>query len=1136
MAPSSVFSYLRRERRPDSPSAPTSPLFISRQSHGSAPHLPGLPHSPKLADSIAGSPGFHESGPESPSYSRYISAYSEQQPAYDPGVLDHHRSNDMSSNNLATTLRVPSSGTFDRPRPHSSSEQNCQLSTFPSHESTHSIKTTTIVRPEQNESGFSSSKPTSPWRLAFGKGLSNPQNISAETQKSAAAGSAGTLCWKVYGPYFDRAALANDLAENNGFPKEYNEPRRGNNNYESPAEPVNPKSGRTRLNLLNPMALLARRRSSQLQAQQTEAGNGSIGSLTIPALPDDYDPRIRGKIVHDFSAPRPRRNVSNNPPVQTSNPSDNEPKAAQNNEGGQNSTYTGTNGAVAEKTDRNGHTPMFKEHFGDNGNALQVESKGYLESFASSQRYPGSEPADVPAFAKKLPSRLPTTRESQEQPAKTLTQHKSTRQHSVPAPQTYQGPSKDVSALPSTTPRHMKSDASRFSFDLGGVGSSNQERIMEEKHKEKEAAKRAQAQLDNIDDSDYDDFDYDGMDDDSGLEEKIPGVNTDADFDEDDFSNFSNLRRMNMGGYAPALPTVMASPNSPSPLDLNSTPNAAQVGGNSQLSGFPVSSTLPVAERVPPDENKSAMPVPQNGLNSNPPLTSAHVRAESKTEDSWLIDDDDDDDMYFDDGNFGALPSGLEEQGQFDENIFDDETSHLYARKNPGQGVAPTLQDPSQGDRPVADGLPMVNRNSLRVMPSMVGHEKAPGGVDGQRSSLEQGDTAQGSNGLTERNLEAYHSALALAATEAAAKGRFQRNTSMSEESIDRHSVSQAAESQPGLVSDDSRHSQVLDTAGVEDVFDDFAYDDYGLEDDPIIAEANADALENDDEGIYGQEFGFYAQANGNCDPELVNGGYFGARGVEGITRSHSGRADFQEPSLTPITERSEWSTRNSIISLTAAHSNPSIPNPGLAQLVDMGNIEDEMSLDALMRLRRGWGGSTASLGSSPVSHTSPQTHAPMPSSNIGGNPSAHETCPNTQHQTGSSHSLPDVSTSIANHIINTTSPVNMQDISNNDDLFDHPQFDDDGFPESPSAAFCDREENRGVATSPTPDSHPAAAAKEASSKVHNHSRNSSTTESISYLKEKDEDGSSRWVLEKTRTTDTGEVEVEREVLARNLI
>lgn len=178
-----------------------------------------------------------------------------------------------------------------------------------------------------------------------------------------------------------------------------------------------------------------------------------------------------------------------------------------------------------------------------------------------------------------------------------------------------------------------------------------------------------------------------------------------------------------------------------------------------------------------------------------------------------------------------------------------------------------------------------------------------------------------------------------------------------------------------------------------EDVFDTQVYDDQFYDDnddayfdDAIVAAANAEALENDDDGFYGQEFGFYAQADGTGASELTNGGYFGPRRVEGITRNHSSRGKFQEPSLTPITEKSEWSTRNSMISVKAhggTHPNSALASPGLAQLVDMGNLDDEMSLSALLKLRRGaWGGSNGSLrstaGSSPPHTISPSHRASL--------------------------------------------------------------------------------------------------------------------------------------------------------------
>jgi hypothetical protein len=240
---------------------------------------------------------------------------------------------------------------------------------------------------------------------------------------------------------------------------------------------------------------------------------------------------------------------------------------------------------------------------------------------------------------------------------------------------------------------------------------------------------------------------------------------------------------------------------------------------------------------------------------------------------------------------------------------------------------------------------------------------------------------------LTEQNLDILHNALAFAANEAASKCRIERNFSASDRSQGQESISQTSQtvdSQPGLVSDDSRLSQGPDIMTFGDTYDhdDQIFDDDAYWDDAIVAAANAEALENDDEGFYGQEFGFYAEAHGSSGSELTNGGYFGPRGVESITRSHSSRGKFQEPSLTPITERSEWSTRNSVISLKAhgaTHSNASLASPGLAQLVDMGNLDDEMSLSALMKLRRGaWGGSNGSLRSSagsPPPHTLSSSH-----------------------------------------------------------------------------------------------------------------------------------------------------------------
>jgi hypothetical protein len=520
---------------------------------------------------------------------------------------------------------------------------------------------------------------------------------------------------------------------------------------------------------------------------------------------------------------------------------------------------------------------------------------------------------------------------------------------------------------------------------MNGVESSTQEKLLEEKHKEKEAARRVKAQLEgDLSDAD-DDFDNDLIDDMDDFEEKIPGVNVDADED-DEFNDFSGPGSiLSKSWLAPGLSPVIASPSSPN------TPNLVPVSDASggpffapeleRSQDFPMHHPAPTRLDNGPVTSSSAAPQ----MPGNTHLNASQPHYDGGNDD----DDDDDDDLYFDDGEFGDLTTGNEGE-KFDESIFDDVTSHLYDRKQAAQ-QAPSVrheeQGPGFGDLlSEHDGL-QGQGGGLRHVPSMASdYQVAPRRYDHGEEIIPNVGSAKSYGGvLSEHNLEVLHNALAQAVSDAVTNDRFGRSISVSEQSLDQGSVTQTVDSHSGLVSDDSHLSQPADVVGFDSVFDDFDYDDNdaALYDDPIIAAANAEALENDDEGFYGQEFGFYAQAHGNCTSELTNGGYFGPRGVEGITRSFSSRGKFREPSLTPITERSEWSTRNSVISLAAhgaAHSNP-LSSPGLAQLVDIGSIEDEMTLGALLRLRRGaWGGSNGSLRSS---SGSPPPH-PHTSSNRG--------------------------------------------------------------------------------------------------------------------------------------------------------
>ena len=480
-----------------------------------------------------------------------------------------------------------------------------------------------------------------------------------------------------------------------------------------------------------------------------------------------------------------------------------------------------------------------------------------------------------------------------------------------------------------------------------------------------------------------------------------------------------------------------------------------------------------------------------------------------------------DDDMYFDDGNFDDVL--IEHQGDaFDEAIFDDESANIrdipaenaQKRDASRRPTSSTSQIASlESELPPLAASSSILSNGQNALP----HTKAsmeplqiPNSVKGELMPNNASTSTLGQQrGLTEGNLAAYHNALVLAATEAAANGRFIRQRSASQASEDLDSKTHLHESQPGLVSDDSHFTHDLDYNGYDEDHG-FALDDE-LADDLMIAEANAEVLENDDEGFYGQEFGFFARAYGKGNSELVNGGYFGPRGVDSIKRSHSAKGKFQEPSLTPITERSEWSARNSVASLQIPglpHSAHSVPSPGIAQLLDLESesFDEEMSMSALMKVRRGWGGSQTSLNSLGGSHTSSSPLAHLAGRDGG---AASINVEKGHKMTSSVHSFSG-STGIAE--------------SEEEEDYDH---------ESPTLTQNTPRKKLSDPLPTTPQSlsvlSPASAASDRG-RV-SHSRTSSGAESVSYVM--DPEGSGRWLLERRRTGDDGELEIiGREYLA----
>ena len=922
------------------------------------------------------------------------------------------------------------------------------------------------------------------------------------------------------------------------------------------------RHGKTRLNLLNPMSLLARRRSSQA----VEEARSQSRITSSMRLGDDYDPRIRGKVVHDFSAPRQGRqnsfSESNVPTVQTK-----ENRGSSELSHKKFSPNPGSSFLEDESpssTERE-HALVFKENFEDHvepwhddlDTPAKRRTSAFMYKMSLQESRPEPDPSSLPAFARALPPKVPP------KDAQTLSSSiDAIRKPSSPSPRAalekvLENPlpsQESAKATPPTSPpkarsrstslsdpnfdglgspRRYKSNASRFSFDLAGVGSAAQEQLLEERHRQQKAKRKQHESVlsDGNETYDEDEYaDYDDMDDDDGLEEKIPGVNADA----EDFElpvvqkatemSFISPNKSSFDSVSGPVSTGFTSPG---------TPRDSQ----SQSNGFMDSNSSPKIGQRPFEiaqnllKENSSRPKSVPSVASGPGFNAQPLPREIASESNLAglpsrYEYQEDDDMYFDDGMIEDIGDG-EEQG-FDESVFDDDTSRVYGL--PLRDLKPLAvpQSPSNlminqvkeqvihvarqssssyyTRNPTLPESPEDDATAAELMDSVTNLKQPTRGSFGQAA------------GLTQDNL-GLHDQLAMAANQAELAGRFQRSYSLastheSNDGLDPSAQMHPYNNQMTLPVDDSSGPKMGEPA--EDyAFDDGENDfDDGEADDTIIAAANAEALENDDDGFYGQEFGFFARASGSSESEYVHGGYFGPRALEGIQRMNSGREN-KDPSLTPITERSEWSNRNSAISL-AMHGYPlSGQYPSNPQLASLMNVpEDEVSLEALQKLRRGaWGGSEGSLQSSNNSQNSgsPITYLPpgmiVPSllqpANANGNAvnASNSNLAGSFHSFSSSNGHPSSADSDPSPLLE--SPTITLSTPQPSLYIQQPM----GPPPPPPI------EN----TSPVRRS--AVSGK--SAWAPSHSRNSSGADSVSYREE-----GGKWVCEKRRVDATGEIEV----------
>ncbi|SPO05128.1 uncharacterized protein DNG_07813 [Cephalotrichum gorgonifer] len=972
--------------------------------------------------------------------------------------------------------------------------------------------------------------------------------------------------------------------------------------------PMEPPRGKKGLPFLkNPMStLLMRRKASQ---DVPDILPLPLQNTTAPS----YDPRIRGTRVHDFSAPRPRKpatptaaQAATQPPVHDTlaarKPSDAKPPPIPDK-----SRLRPPLAEPDERSEQPQSRPGRQPSSGTNSTGLSIVTSTNAPSTRHNATSSVSSRSSLkPSLDKPLPpivppkdnvsaARLPSTSSTAAR-ATALGGPKPNHNGSVISTQSRHS---RVDVLTreslSSIPKHMKSTSSRFSFDM--VGAENQEeKLLEDRHRQRQLDRGA-AGSSNLGGGDggyrdsrfddLDDFDYDAMMDDDGLEERIPGVNADYDYEEepipgmeDDFEepipevNFDYDEEVdeygamddpdndqeNFAGFVferspqSALPTPRSAGYMATPRDAEGNPI-----------GFALSKDSPRGQMPPPNPEYMS-PQPDDGADSEdlghlgtrgPDFPDREVTA---NEAEMPVDvevakgtgpADRRDDLYFDDGMLdGEFADELDfppstDGVPFDEALFDLNDTDKYGRPIPGAFKAAkeayvARHDQNKRESDMTSGQfdqsamsPSTTRTSISAAPGPLRLVSKPPSeeISPQRRSTAFTEAAPAMPATEEDRMEAYQAALAAAACRAAEVGKFRHDSPPGSPELYPAEVGSAADDDLDAYDDEPSNVN----------FDDYEMDDLDLDldDDDIIAEANASALANDAEGWYGHEFGFYsspAPQHGSLPFEYVNGGYFGPSGQA----VGGGRAVSREPNLTPITERSEYSNRNSVMSLgvppVGSGPSTSIQSPGLVQLAMMADNDDNMTLSALLRLRsKAWGGSQASLVSSrdgsPRSERGEGASSPQQQVGAGfhhARKGSSFSVP-SKDETSHSHSLPGSPTLTGGVFMG--SPISLG--TNLSLVQSSPANVANGWSaqtpvnlaNGPSAQSLFVGASNG-ATSPCEER--SAEGRRAAG----HHRHKGSAGSISYVKE-EESGETRWVVERRRIDEeSGEVEVlEREVL-----
>lgn len=516
--------------------------------------------------------------------------------------------------------------------------------------------------------------------------------------------------------------------------------------------------------------------------------------------------------------------------------------------------------------------------------------------------------------------------------------------------------------------------------------------------------------------ADYDENDY--LEEEEPFEEEIPMVGedhiiaeeteeeqNDPDNDQENFAGFVFTRsNPHSSLVSPATPGVLNTPRDAvgRPIGYAFTKDGTPMLG-------PATSPLPTEDEVPEkeDANVSFAGLGIQGLEA-PHTTQYDPTVFQERRNLPPIEDMEkgqDKGLYYDGGLLEELQleAGEIQESQFDENLFDLDDVDEFGRPLPGvfqQNL--DMRTKAQGHKkrdsdmtsPPSEASGSTTHTSVSVGMHPVVEEDPKDDMipasTGQHPTYPeaQKDSVPATSLPQPNDDQAYQMALFAGVQRAAASGWKSRWAEVEDEEEDGcgQGKSETTENQATEVSPSGRYDLTItspttasqpSTAGlgasetiqpVDDYYDEdnFAFEnDDDFYDEDFIAEANAEALAYDDEGFYGTEFGFYSAPppvrsydDGSTGSGSVYGGYFGPSGA--LQRGLSTRNVLREPNLTPITEMSEYSNRNSMLSIGG------LPSATLADFRSPHMEDFDYTLGGLQRLRgKTFGGSQISLSSS---------------------------------------------------------------------------------------------------------------------------------------------------------------------------